>query len=96
MVAMLIGCGLRVPYLVPETQLLYKSRELRERDEMDFVQVWPLLSADARRWLREALETTSPHHRWIAGAAGLRAERGGSNATASVAINADVLVQGTV
>ena len=54
-----------LPYLAPEIQLLYKSKGSRQRDDADFAQVWPLLDADARTWLHDALELTSPDHRWI-------------------------------
>ena len=52
-------------YLAPEIQLLYKSKAPRERDEADFAQICPLLAADARRWLPDTLELTTPHHKWI-------------------------------
>jgi hypothetical protein len=55
-----------LPYLAPEIQLLYKSKEPRERDDRDFAQISPLLAADARRWLQHALELTAPDHKWIA------------------------------
>lgn len=55
-----------LPYLVPEIQLLYKSKTPRERDEVDFAQIWPLLAAEARTWLRDALELTAPDHTWTA------------------------------
>src|SRR5262245_16222 len=54
-----------LPYLAPEIQLLYKSKGRRERDDADFAHVWPLLDADARTWLLDALELTSPGHHWI-------------------------------
>ena len=52
--------------LAPEIQLLYKSKAPPERDEADFAQICPLLAADARRWLHDALELTTPDHKWIA------------------------------
>ena len=55
-----------LPYLAPEIQLLYKSKGPRERDDVDFAQICPLLAADARRWLHGALELTTPDHEWIA------------------------------
>ena len=55
-----------LPYLAPEIQLLYKSKRPRKRDDVDFAQICPLLAADARRWLHDALELTAPDHRWIA------------------------------
>jgi Aminoglycoside-2''-adenylyltransferase len=56
----------RLRYLAPEIQLLYKSKAPRERDEADFAQICPLLTVDARRWLHDALELTTPDHKWIA------------------------------
>src|SRR5688572_32870582 len=55
-----------LPYLAPEIQLLYKSKGPRERDDVDFAQISPLLAADARMWLHDALELTAPDHKWIA------------------------------
>src|ERR1700752_3195359 len=37
-----------------------------DRDDVDFAQTWPLLAADARRWLHDALELTAPDRKWIA------------------------------
>jgi hypothetical protein len=54
-----------IPYLVPEVQLLFKSKGLRERDERDFEDAAPLLDAGRRRWLRDALHTCSPGHQWL-------------------------------
>ncbi len=54
-----------VPYLAPEIQLLYKSKGTRSRDDVDFAGTYPLLGADARRWLYDALTLTTPDHRWI-------------------------------
>ena len=56
----------RLRYLAPEIQLLYKSKARRSRDEADFAQICPLLATDARRWLHDALELTTPDHKWIA------------------------------
>ena len=50
--------------IVPEVQLLYKSRGLRPKDEADFEAVLPLLSEGERRWLDEALETEHTTHPW--------------------------------
>ena len=54
-----------LPYLAPEIQLLYKARDLRERDQADFECIAPRLDADARLWLRDTLAQTSPGHVWI-------------------------------
>jgi len=55
----------RISYLAPEVQLLYKSSATRDRDDADFAQTWPLLSDDARQWLRTALELVAPRHHWL-------------------------------
>ena len=55
-----------LPYLSPEIQLLYKSKAPRNRDEVDFSVTWPLLPADARSWLHDAISLTAPRHRWLA------------------------------
>ncbi|MGV3490434.1 MAG: nucleotidyltransferase domain-containing protein [Devosia sp.] len=51
-------------YLAPEIQLLYKSKGLRPKDELDFTTVVGLLSPAARRWLDTALALASPDHPW--------------------------------
>ncbi len=55
-----------VPYLSPEIQLLYKSKAPRDRDELDFRNNWPLLSAEARSWLHDAISLAEPCHHWLA------------------------------
>ncbi|GAA2507213.1 nucleotidyltransferase domain-containing protein [Streptomyces gobitricini] len=52
------------PYLAPEVQLFYKAKHTRERDEVDFEAVLPLLDGDQRVWLLDALATTAPRHAW--------------------------------
>jgi hypothetical protein len=54
-----------LPYLAPEIVLLFKAKHLEERDRIDFANALPLLSPDARRWLREAIERTHPGHEWL-------------------------------
>jgi hypothetical protein len=49
-----------VPYLRPEHVILHKSRTLRDRDEWDFENALPLLSGDARAWLRDRLPEEHP------------------------------------
>lgn len=53
-----------VPYLSPEVQLFYKAKATRDKDEVDFEAALPLLSADQKRWLAEALRVTEPQHPW--------------------------------
>jgi hypothetical protein len=55
-----------IPYLAPEIVLLYKSKDPTPKDEDDFHAVRPRLSASARAWLRQALETAAPRHPWLA------------------------------
>lgn len=51
-------------WLVPEVQLLYKSRGMRPKDETDYEMVLPLLNAEQRHWLDRALETEHTTHPW--------------------------------
>ena len=58
-------CGDRaVRYLAPEIVLLYKSKAPTAKDDADFEAVTPLLRAEQRAWLRDALAVTAPGHRW--------------------------------
>ena len=54
-----------IPYAAIETTLLFKAKHTRPKDEHDFAQALPLLSADQREWLVEALELIHPGHAWI-------------------------------
>lgn len=44
-----------VPYVVPQVQLLYKSKSRRPKDEQDFEAALPVLGADQRSWLTETI-----------------------------------------
>lgn len=59
--------GMRV--ITPEVQLLYtarsSSRSQSDKGGRDFEVVAPLLPADARNWLRDALGTDAPGHPWL-------------------------------
>ena len=59
-----------VPYQAPQVGLLFKAKLGRDKDEGDLSDCWPRLDDDARRWLREALELTSPGHPWSEGLTG--------------------------
>jgi hypothetical protein len=50
-----------IPYLAPHLQLLYKSKEPREKDDLDAAVVIPLLDEREARWLAEHLQ---PGHPW--------------------------------
>lgn len=66
--------GVRV--LAPEVVLLYKSKAPRPADEADFEVARPLLGAEDRRWLRDALLRARPDHPWAAALASeARADR---------------------
>jgi hypothetical protein len=54
-----------LPYLAPEIQLLYKSRDPRLRDEADLRFIASTLDGAARAWLSDALARTDPKHAWI-------------------------------
>ena len=61
--------SLGVKTLAPQIVLLFKSRsaggDLRGKDAQDFARVLPHLTHQARVWLRDALEETSPDHVWL-------------------------------
>jgi hypothetical protein len=55
-----------LPCLRVEVQLLYKAKSARPKDEVDFQAALPLLSGDAREWLRRNLWLAHPEgHAWI-------------------------------
>ncbi|HET9732279.1 MAG TPA: hypothetical protein VFP54_06340 [Acidimicrobiales bacterium] len=49
-----------VPYLAPEVQLLFKSKGLRDKDDVDARTVTPLLTDEQRAWLAAALPAGHP------------------------------------
>lgn len=51
----------RVPYLAPELQLLFKSKSIRPKDQLDAERVIPLLDEKRVTWLSTHL---SPGHLW--------------------------------
>ncbi|MGH7622926.1 MAG: nucleotidyltransferase domain-containing protein, partial [Gemmatimonadaceae bacterium] len=59
-----------LPCVAPEIALLYKSTTSAtsgiERNAADFRVAAPLLDADARRWLRDAIALIDPPHPWPA------------------------------
>lgn len=56
-----------LPVVPPEVQLLYRahSRQQRATNTPETELLLPLLSPDARRWLRAALTLTVPEHAWL-------------------------------
>jgi hypothetical protein len=53
-----------IPYLAPEIVLLFKAKDTRDKDEADFHGILPKLDRRRRRWLNDALASTSPAHPW--------------------------------
>jgi hypothetical protein len=55
-----------IRYLRPEIVLMYKARLQRLKDDRDLDRCLPLLSADARAWLRDTVARLYPDHAWLA------------------------------
>ena len=55
-----------IPCLAPTVLLLFKSRELRERDTADFLLLLPHLDDDERAWLRDRIAPWRHDHPWLA------------------------------
>jgi hypothetical protein len=55
-----------IPYLAPELQLLYKSKGLRPKDEVDAAEVIPSLDARQRELLSRLLKPDHPWQRRLA------------------------------
>lgn len=53
-----------IRYLNPEVALLFKAAQAREKDSLDLESTWPMLSAEQREWLREAVHRLHPGHAW--------------------------------
>ena len=54
-----------VPCIRIEVQLLYKAKNPRSKDDLDFETCLPLMSAGEKRWLRTRLELLHPEgHPW--------------------------------
>ena len=48
----------------PEIVLLFKAKHLREKDQLDFNELLPLLNEQQIEWLRRSLELVHPDHLW--------------------------------
>lgn len=59
-----VTAGGGFPRIAPEIQLLYKAKDPRPKDEIDFTQVLPRLAEVEKRWLDEALATEHGAHPW--------------------------------
>jgi hypothetical protein len=55
-----------IRYVNPEIALLYKAVLARPKDDRDLDRCLPLLSADARAWLRDSVARLYPDHAWLA------------------------------
>jgi hypothetical protein len=55
-----------IPYGRPEIVLLFKAKHARAKDDADLAAALPLLGAERRRWLADALAVVHPGHRWLA------------------------------
>lgn len=49
----------------PEIQLLYKSKSIRSKDQLDFDRIYPVLDNAAKAWLKQSLSACYQDHRWI-------------------------------
>ena len=54
-----------IPYIRPDVQLLYKSKNPRPSDESDLLAVLPRLDAAQRGTLYAWIGTTAASHRWL-------------------------------
>jgi hypothetical protein len=54
-----------IPYLSPEIALLYKSKNPRLKDDVDFRATTPHLNVEQRHWLLNSLKTIYAEHPWI-------------------------------
>jgi hypothetical protein len=54
-----------IPYLNPEIVLLFKAKNMLDKDQQDFEQVGPKLSQEAREWLGGAIRIVHPNHQWL-------------------------------
>lgn len=53
-----------LPYLVPGAILLFKAKNRRTKDTIDFENALPKLALSERLWLKTCLELTHPGHEW--------------------------------
>jgi hypothetical protein len=62
---LLVSYG-HIPCIRIEVQLLYKAKGNREKDQRDFHACLPLLTAEAKEWLMQALRLAHPEgHAWL-------------------------------
>lgn len=62
----IIESKIGIPILCPEIILLYKAKNIREKDQTDFQNVISKLDVNNQIWLRESIRKTYGHdHSWI-------------------------------
>ncbi len=54
-----------VSFLAPEIVLLYKSKNIQDKDHCDFEAALPLLATEQRAWLKDALMHVYGTHPWM-------------------------------
>lgn len=54
-----------IRYCTPEVQLLYKAKQARPKDDVDFSRCIHLLEDEQKDWLAAALVIQEPDHPWI-------------------------------
>ncbi len=54
-----------IRYLLPEIVLVFKARLRRPKDEPDFEATLPILTAERREWMRNAVTRVAPDHPWL-------------------------------
>lgn len=54
-----------IPYLNPEIVLLYKAKNTREKDQLDFMEIKNYLNDQEKKWLRTAINSQDPNHDWL-------------------------------
>lgn len=54
-----------IPYLRPQAVLLFKAKDPRPKDEIDFLNSVPTLASCERDWLKHAVQTAHPGSRWL-------------------------------
>lgn len=55
-----------IPYLKSEIVLLYKAKNSREKDDLDFYKTLSYLNESQKKWLKGAIELSIPNHKWLA------------------------------
>ena len=55
-----------MPCIKVEVQLLFKARDIRPKDNIDFQACLPLMSENAKQWLSDQLSLSFPEgHIWL-------------------------------